>query len=107
MLIRGCAGSSSTLACRGAMMRTPDDPPLVVREPAWYRFALHSPSVAVALAQRLSGGLEKIYQLDHHDPLSPAEYEALAAHGPCVRIHAGQFPLIVSVEKVIRATSWS
>lgn len=81
----------------GALLRpTPDDPPgfVVPRPPAWYRFALQSPSVAIALmAPENRAELEEdLTTLDHHATLSPEEYEALAAHGRRVRHHAGSFP---------------
>src|SRR5262249_54837965 len=81
----------------GALLRpTPDDPPgfVVPRAPAWYRFALHSPSVTVALmAPESRAELEEdLTVLEMSAPLSRAEYEQLAAHGRRVRRHAGQFP---------------
>ena len=81
----------------GALLRpTPDDPPgfVVPGPPAWYRFALQSPSVAVALmAPESRAELEEdLTTLDHHGSLSAAEYELLAAHGLRVRRHAGSFP---------------
>ena len=81
----------------GALMRsTPDDPPGFVppRAPAWYRFALQSPSVTVALmAPENRAELEEdLSVLDMPGPLSDAEYTLLAEHGQRVRRHAGQFP---------------
>jgi predicted aldo/keto reductase-like oxidoreductase len=81
----------------GALLRpTPDDPPgfVVPRAPAWYRFALQSPAVAVALMapdnrQELE---EDLTLLADPEPLPPTEYERLAAHGQRVRRHAGRFP---------------
>lgn len=81
----------------GALLQgTPDDPPGFVppRPPAWYRFALQSPVVSVALAapsnrQEL---LEDLTVLDQPGPLSPEEFEMLADHGRRVRRHAGSFP---------------
>jgi predicted aldo/keto reductase-like oxidoreductase len=75
---------------------TPDDPPgfRVPRAPAWYRFALQSPSVAVALmAPDNRAELdEDLTLLGHPRPLSAEEYAVLAAHGERVRRHAGTFP---------------
>jgi aryl-alcohol dehydrogenase-like predicted oxidoreductase len=81
----------------GALLRvTPDDPPGFVppRAPAWYRFALQSPSVAVALmAPESRAELEEdLTVLDAPGPLAAEEYERLAAHGQRVRRHAGRFP---------------
>lgn len=81
----------------GALLRpTPADPPdlVVPRAPAWYRFALQSPSVAVALmAPANRAELEEdLTALDHLVNLAATEYEMLAAHGRRVRRHAGQFP---------------
>ena len=81
----------------GALLRgTPDDPPgFVVSGPAaWYRFALQTPSVTVALMapenrQELE---EDLTVLEAKEPLPPEEYEMLAAHGRRVRRHAGRFP---------------
>jgi aryl-alcohol dehydrogenase-like predicted oxidoreductase len=75
---------------------TPDDPTgfVVPRAPAWYRFALQSPSVTVALmAPDNRAELEEdLTVLDAAGPLSAQEYEPLAAHGRRVRRHAGTFP---------------
>jgi predicted aldo/keto reductase-like oxidoreductase len=81
----------------GALLRgTPDDPPgfAVPRAPAWYRFALQSPSVAIALmAPESREELEEdLSVLEATGPLSAAEYGLLAAHGQRVRRHAGSFP---------------
>ena len=81
----------------GALLRpTPDDPPgfVVPRAPAWYRFALQSPSVAVALAAPHDRAEldEDLSVLAVPGPLSAEEHEALAAHGRRVRAHAGSFP---------------
>ena len=81
----------------GALLRpTPDDPPgfAVPRAPAWYRFALRSPSVAVALAapDRRTELDENLSVLEVPEPLGPEEYERLATHGLRVRRHAGSFP---------------
>ena len=81
----------------GALLRgTPDDPPgfTVPPAPAWYRFALQSPSVAVALMAPKSRDelQEDLGVLEATGPLSPAEYQLLAEHGQRVRRHAGAFP---------------
>jgi predicted aldo/keto reductase-like oxidoreductase len=81
----------------GALLRpTPDDPPGfgVPPAPAWYRFVLHSPSVAVALAAPDGPAEleEDLSILDQPTPLSAEEYGLLAEHGRRVRRHAGQFP---------------
>jgi aryl-alcohol dehydrogenase-like predicted oxidoreductase len=81
----------------GALLRgTPDDPPgfVVPRAPAWYRFVLQHPAVAVALAApRTRAELdEDLRTLDAAGPLGGEEYAALAEHGQRVRRHAGGFP---------------
>jgi predicted aldo/keto reductase-like oxidoreductase len=81
----------------GALLEeTPDDPPgfVVPRAPAWYRFALQSPSVAVALmAPGNRAELEEdLTVLDAAGPLSDEEYAKLAEHGRRVRKHGGRFP---------------
>lgn len=81
----------------GALLRpTPDDPPgfALPQAAAWYRFALQSPSVVVALAAPHDRNEleEDLAVLETAAPLSPAEYETLAAHGQRVRAHAGRFP---------------
>ncbi len=81
----------------GALLRpTPDDPPgfIVPRAPAWYRFVLQSPSVAVALmAPDGRAELEEnLTVLDAPGPLAPEEYARLADHGRRVRRHGGSFP---------------
>ena len=81
----------------GALMQqTPDDPPgfAVPRAPAWYRFALHNPSVTVALmAPDNRAELEEnLTILRAPQPLTATEYDLLAAHGRRVRKHAGSFP---------------
>jgi predicted aldo/keto reductase-like oxidoreductase len=81
----------------GALLRaTPDDPPgfAVPPAPAWYRFALQSPSVTVALAspetrEELD---EDLTVLDAGGPLSAEEFERLAEQGRRVRRHGGSFP---------------
>jgi predicted aldo/keto reductase-like oxidoreductase len=81
----------------GALLRpTPDDPPgfVVPRAPAWYRFALQSPSVTVALMSPESREEldEDVSVLDTPLRLSGEEYELLAEHGRRVRRHGGSFP---------------
>jgi predicted aldo/keto reductase-like oxidoreductase len=81
----------------GALLQpTPDDPPgfVVPRAPAWYRFALQTPSVAVALmAPGDRAELEEdLTVLNSTSPLTSKEFELLAAHGRRVRRHAGGFP---------------
>src|SRR5262245_8718649 len=81
----------------GALLRpTPEDPPgfVVPRAPAWYRFALQSPSVAVALmAPHNRRELEEdLTVLEAAGPLAAEEYQALADHGRRVRKHGGGFP---------------
>jgi aryl-alcohol dehydrogenase-like predicted oxidoreductase len=80
----------------GALLRpTPDDPPgfAVPRAPAWYRFALQHPAVAVTLAApHTRAELEEdLGVLDAAGPLGPEEYARLAGHGDRVRRHAGGF----------------
>jgi aryl-alcohol dehydrogenase-like predicted oxidoreductase len=74
---------------------TPDDPPgfAVPRAPAWYRFVLQNPAVAVALAApRTRAELdEDLHVLDATGPLDDDAYAALAAHGERVRRHSGAF----------------
>jgi predicted aldo/keto reductase-like oxidoreductase len=80
----------------GALSRpTPSDPPgfCPPAAPAWYRFVLQSPSVAVTMAAphtrtELEQDLEV---LRAGEPLPTSEYELLAAHGDRVRRHAGSF----------------
>ncbi len=81
----------------GALMeRTPDDPPGFVppRAPMWYRFALQSLSVMVALMapDNRSELDENLTVLDTAGPLSAEEYAMLSEHGRRVRRHAGTFP---------------
>ncbi|HKI33366.1 MAG TPA: aldo/keto reductase [Gemmataceae bacterium] len=81
----------------GALLRpTPDDPPgfVVPRAPAWYRFALQSPSVTVALMSPEGRDEldEDLTVLDAAGPLPAEEYERLAEHGRRVRRHGGSFP---------------
>jgi predicted aldo/keto reductase-like oxidoreductase len=80
----------------GALLRpTPDDPAgfAVPPAPAWYRFALQSSSVTVALASPESREEleEDLTVLDAAGPLPPGEYERLAEHGRRVRRHGGRF----------------
>jgi predicted aldo/keto reductase-like oxidoreductase len=81
----------------GALLEpTPDDPPgfSVPPAPMWYRFALQSPSVTVALmAPENRAELEEDSTvLETPGPLSAKEYEELAAHGRRVRKYGGAFP---------------
>lgn len=81
----------------GALLRpTRDDPAdfVVPPPPAWYRFALQSPAVTVALmAPHDRAELEEDLQvLSAEGPLSSEEHERLAAHGRRVRRQAGSFP---------------
>ncbi len=81
----------------GALLRpTPDDPSgfVVPQAPTWYRFALQSPSVAVALmAPHDRRELEEnLTVLEAAGPLAAEEYQALADHGRRVRKHGGGFP---------------
>jgi predicted aldo/keto reductase-like oxidoreductase len=80
----------------GALLRqTPDDPPgfTIPPAPAWYRFSLQSPSVAVALAApHTRAELEQDLEvLRATGPMPAEEYARLAAHGERVRRHAGSF----------------
>jgi predicted aldo/keto reductase-like oxidoreductase len=80
----------------GLLRGTPDDPPgfVVPRAPAWYRFTLQSPSVAVALMAPDSRAEleENLTVLKSPGPLSAGEYESLAEHGRRVPRHGGSFP---------------
>jgi predicted aldo/keto reductase-like oxidoreductase len=81
----------------GALLQgTPEDPPGFVppRPPAWYRFALQHPAATVALMAPANRAEldEDLAVLEAQGPLSPEDYESLAAHGLRVRRHAGQFP---------------
>jgi predicted aldo/keto reductase-like oxidoreductase len=81
----------------GALLRsTPDDPPgfVVPAAPMWYRFALQSSSVTVALmAPNSRAELEEdLSVLRAKRPLSEEEYARLAEHGQRVRKNAGSFP---------------
>jgi aryl-alcohol dehydrogenase-like predicted oxidoreductase len=79
-----------------ALLRTtPEDPPgfTMPHAPAWYRFVLQQPAVAVTLAAPQSRAeLEEDLQvLEATGPLPEDEYAALAAHGDRVRRNAGRF----------------
>jgi predicted aldo/keto reductase-like oxidoreductase len=80
----------------GALLEgTPEDPQgfVVPRAPEWYRFALASPSVTVALmAPDTREELDEDLQVLAAGPLTVDEYDRLAAHGDRVRKHAGRFP---------------
>jgi predicted aldo/keto reductase-like oxidoreductase len=80
----------------GLLRPTPDDPPGFAVPPAsaWYRFALQSPAVTVALAAPDDRAEldEALRVLDAAGPMDAGEYERLAAHGRRVRRHAGNFP---------------
>jgi len=80
----------------GLLLGTPDDPPgfRVPRAPSWYRFALESPSVSVALmAPDNRAELEEdLSVLEARGPLAADDYERLAEHGARVRKHGGKFP---------------
>lgn len=79
----------------GALLQpTPSDPPgfTVPRAPAWYRFVLQSPAVAVVLAAPDNRAeLEEDLEVLREGPLSSEEYQLLAEHGQRVRRHAGTF----------------
>ena len=81
----------------GALLEpTPSDPRgfVVPRAPAWYRFVLQAPAVAVALAapDNRAELEDDLATLEADGPLSPEEFERLAEHGQRVRRHAGSFP---------------
>jgi aryl-alcohol dehydrogenase-like predicted oxidoreductase len=80
----------------GALLRpTPDDPSgfSVPRAPAWYRFVLQNPAVAVTLAapQTRAELDEDLRVLEATGSLDDREYAALVAHGERVRRNAGGF----------------
>ncbi|OAI39807.1 hypothetical protein AYO40_05435 [Planctomycetaceae bacterium SCGC AG-212-D15] len=80
----------------GALLRpTRDDPAgfSVPRPPAWYRFVLQHPAVAVTLSapQTRAELDEDLSVLTAEGPLTDEEYAALAEHGERVRRHAGRF----------------
>ena len=63
------------------------------RAPDCYRFALQSPSVAVALmAPANRAELEEDLAVLEAGPLTAQEYARLAEHGQRVRRHGGTFP---------------
>jgi predicted aldo/keto reductase-like oxidoreductase len=81
----------------GALLEpTVDDPAgfVVPPAPAWYRFALQTPSVAVALMAPSNRAEldEDLTVLKATGPLSAKEYAELAEHGRRVRKHGGRFP---------------
>jgi aryl-alcohol dehydrogenase-like predicted oxidoreductase len=80
----------------GLLRPTPDDPPgfAVPPAPAWYRWVLQNPSVAVALtAPHDRAELEEdLAVLEGGGPLTAEEYQRLSEHGRRVRRHAGGFP---------------
>jgi aryl-alcohol dehydrogenase-like predicted oxidoreductase len=93
---RGVPVIAYTATRWGALMRpTPDDPLgfVVPRAPAWYRFVLQHPGVAVTLAapQTRAELEEDLQVLDATGPLGEEEYAAFAAHGERVRRHSGRF----------------
>lgn len=61
---------------------------------AWYRFALHNPSVSVVLMAPVDRREleEDLALLDDWRPPSPKELETMLEHGARVRKHAGRFP---------------
>lgn len=80
----------------GALLRpTPDGPPgfSVPRAPAWYRFVLQHPAIAVTLAApHTRAELEEDFKvLEATGSLTDAEYAALGEHGQRVRRNAGSF----------------
>jgi len=80
----------------GALLRpTPEDLPgfAVPRPPAWYRFVLQHPAVAVTLAAPKTRAEldEDLRVLDATGQLGDDEYAALAAHGERVKRTAGGF----------------
>jgi predicted aldo/keto reductase-like oxidoreductase len=80
----------------GALLRpTPEDPPgfLPPRAPAWYRFVLQNPAVAVTLAapQTRAELDEDLQVLEATGPLSDEEHATLAQHGERARHSAGRF----------------
>jgi aryl-alcohol dehydrogenase-like predicted oxidoreductase len=80
----------------GALLRpTPDDPAgfSIPRPPAWYRFVLQQPAVAVTLSAPQSRAEldEDIRVLEAIGPLASEEYTVLTEHGERVRRHAGSF----------------
>jgi predicted aldo/keto reductase-like oxidoreductase len=93
---RGLPVIAYTATRWGALLGpTPDDPPGFTPPPApaWYRFALQQPAVAVVLAAPHTRAEldEDLAVLAAPGPLSDEEYESLARRGERVRIHAGRF----------------
>jgi hypothetical protein len=81
----------------GALLRaTPDDPAGEGPFPAplWYRFALQSSAVTVALMtpENREELDEDLTVLEAREPLPEEMYRRLAEHGLRVRKHAGAFP---------------
>ncbi len=80
----------------GAVLNpTPDDPPgfVVPRAPDWYRFALQSPSVTMALmAPDNREELEEDLTVLDKPRLTDGEWDIMAKHGNRVRKYAGSFP---------------
>jgi aryl-alcohol dehydrogenase-like predicted oxidoreductase len=74
---------------------TPVDPPgfSVPRPPAWYRFVLQQPAVAVTLSapQTRAELDEDLRVLEATGPLTNEEYAVLVEHGERVRRHAAGF----------------
>jgi predicted aldo/keto reductase-like oxidoreductase len=96
-LSRGMPVVAYTCLRWGALLgTTPEDPPgfVVPPAPAWYRFVLQNPSVAVALmAPDNRAELEEnLAVLQTAGPLAAKEFDRMAAHGQRVRKHAGSFP---------------
>jgi predicted aldo/keto reductase-like oxidoreductase len=75
---------------------TAEDPPGFSPPPtsAWYRFALHNPSVSVVLMAPVDRREldEDLALLDDWRPPSPEELQIMLEHGARVRKHAGRFP---------------
>ena len=81
----------------GALLKPTPDAPAGFRvpgAPAWYRFVLQSPAVAVVLAAPQSRAelVQDLEVLRASGPLEPSEYARLAEHGERVRRNAGSFP---------------
>jgi aryl-alcohol dehydrogenase-like predicted oxidoreductase len=78
------------------LLPTPGDPPgfRVPRAPDWYRFALQSTSVSVALAAPQSRAEldEDLEVLQSSGPLPAPDYARMAEHGNRVRRFGGSFP---------------
>jgi predicted aldo/keto reductase-like oxidoreductase len=80
----------------GALIRpTPEEPTgfTVPRPPAWYRFVLQNPAVAVTLAapQTRAELDEDLAVLTAEGPLADEDYTVLVEHGERVRRHASAF----------------